>query len=63
MKKYIISYDVRLPGIIEVEAKCLDEAIEKVFAMKPSALLMLANEDSTELMHTSVNVEDEYEDE
>lgn len=43
--RYVVSYDVTLPGLIEVEASSEDEAELIVSSMDPSRLLEQVNSD------------------
>lgn len=56
--KYVISYDVRVAGLIEVEAADEEEAEEAVLAMDPSVLLKNANMETIDVIPESVRTED-----
>ncbi len=55
--KVIVAYDVRVPGIIEVEADSEEDALDNVLAMDPVKLLQHANSESTDLLADTVYVE------
>jgi len=61
MNRYVVSYDLIIPGVIEVEARSLDEAVDKTFSMDAQELMKWVNNESAVLVETSVNVEDEDE--
>jgi hypothetical protein len=56
--KFVFSYDVIVPGVIEVEAASEEEGEELLFSMSPQSLLRLANTESVELLDSSVHMED-----
>ena len=49
--KYTFSYDVRIPGIIEVEADDEDQAWDKFGEIKPQVLLNQANHESADVIN------------
>jgi hypothetical protein len=59
MPKYVVSYDILLPGILEVEAPDERAAIDAVYDTDPHELLKLANTSDPDILESSVHVEDE----
>lgn len=56
--KYILTYDIVVPGLIEIEADDEDAAIEAVYSMSDEDLVGSANTGSCQVLEGSVHVED-----
>ena len=52
--KYTFSYDVRIPGIIEVEADDEDQAWDKFFDVKQQELIKYANHESADVINEQI---------
>ena len=52
--KYTFSYDVRIPGIIEVEADDEDQAWDKFFDVKRQELIKYANHESADVINEQI---------
>jgi hypothetical protein len=57
LPKYIVSYDVIVPGILEVQADNEEAAVDIVASWNPRDLLKYANTESTSVSE-SIHVED-----
>jgi hypothetical protein len=58
--KYTFSYDVRIPGIVEVEADDEDQAWDKFFDIESQVLLNQANHESADVINEQL--EEEHDD-
>jgi len=59
--KFVFSYDVIVPGVIEIEAATVEEGEVLLASMNPRSLLNLANTESVELLNSLVHMEDSRE--
>ncbi len=56
--KYIVSYDIVVPGLVEVDAEDEGAAIEAVYTMSDEDLVANANTGSCSVLEGSAHIED-----
>lgn len=58
MPKFVVSFDLIIPGIYEVEADDEDSADEKVAAMRPKELLVSCDTNAGEVVTDGITLGD-----